>query len=261
MLDSPTRYSRRSHRRWHRHQRSLDAGSGLFDRVGRAERRQLQRLHAQSRSRCATATACRLSRRLSPRPLRHRRRISDRGAGPSCWERRSSGRPAPILSNRFARRRERRAFRFSSWVPTISTLAQTSETSVAKDSRDLRSPACFAPGHGFDPYSSEADHAIDGIRASGARLCFVALGAPRQEIFAARCLDELTGTGLLCIGAALDFIAGTQTARRPSRRRSASNGLGGCCAIHGGWARATHAAWPSSRGLSRAPFRKSSTHA
>ena len=73
----------------------------------------------------------------------------------------------------------------------------------------------YAPGRNFDPYSSEADLAIDRIRASGARLCFVAFGAPRQEIFAARCLDELAGTGMLCIGAALDFIAGTQT-RAPS---------------------------------------------
>lgn len=76
----------------------------------------------------------------------------------------------------------------------------------------------LAPGSGFDPYSSEADAAIETIRASGARLCFVALGAPRQELFAARCLDELNGTGVLCIGAALDFIAGTQT-RAPSIAR------------------------------------------
>lgn len=69
----------------------------------------------------------------------------------------------------------------------------------------------FAPGANFDPYSAEADQAIERIRASGARLCFVALGAPRQEIFAARCLDHAPGVGLLCIGAALDFIAGTQT--------------------------------------------------
>ena len=68
----------------------------------------------------------------------------------------------------------------------------------------------FSPKHNFDPYSQEADRAIDEIRASGARLCFLALGAPRQEIFAARCLDELPGVGLLCIGAALDFIAHTQ---------------------------------------------------
>jgi exopolysaccharide biosynthesis WecB/TagA/CpsF family protein len=66
------------------------------------------------------------------------------------------------------------------------------------------------PGANFDPYSAEADEAISRIRASGAKLCFVALGAPKQELFAARCLDELPGTGLICIGAALDFIAGSQ---------------------------------------------------
>ena len=67
-----------------------------------------------------------------------------------------------------------------------------------------------SPGRGFDPYSAEADDAIERVRASGARLCFLALGSPRQEIFAARCLDRIPGIGLLCIGASLDFIAGTQ---------------------------------------------------
>lgn len=75
----------------------------------------------------------------------------------------------------------------------------------------LQIVGCHAPGNNFDPYSAEADEAIARIRASGAKLCFVALGAPRQEVFAARCLDELAGTGLLCIGAALDFIANTQS--------------------------------------------------
>jgi N-acetylglucosaminyldiphosphoundecaprenol N-acetyl-beta-D-mannosaminyltransferase len=79
----------------------------------------------------------------------------------------------------------------------------------------LKIAGYYAPGTNFDPYSAEADFAIDRIRTSGARLCFLALGAPRQELFAARCLDKLNGTGLLCIGAALDFIAGTQT-RAPS---------------------------------------------
>jgi N-acetylglucosaminyldiphosphoundecaprenol N-acetyl-beta-D-mannosaminyltransferase len=74
----------------------------------------------------------------------------------------------------------------------------------------LKIAGTYAPGRNFDPYSSEADLAIERIRASGAKLCFVALGAPRQEVFAARCLDELNGTGMLCVGAALDFIAGTQ---------------------------------------------------
>jgi len=80
---------------------------------------------------------------------------------------------------------------------------------------DLSVVGKFAPGNNFDPYSKESDYAISSIRASGAKLCFVALGAPRQEVFAARCLDRLDGTGVLCIGAALDFIAGTQI-RAPS---------------------------------------------
>jgi exopolysaccharide biosynthesis WecB/TagA/CpsF family protein len=79
----------------------------------------------------------------------------------------------------------------------------------------LQIAGTFAPGRNFDPFSTEADDAINLIRGSGAKLCFVALGAPRQEVFAARCLDELDGTGMLCIGAALDFIAGTQK-RAPS---------------------------------------------
>ena len=99
---------------------------------------------------------------------------------------------------------------------TLSTTAKR----LSERFRGLDVAGYYAPGANFDPYSSQADYAIDRIRASGARLCFVALGAPRQELFAARCLDELNGTGLLCIGAALDFIAGTQT-RAPSLTRKA----------------------------------------
>ncbi|MGN6308795.1 MAG: WecB/TagA/CpsF family glycosyltransferase [Xanthobacteraceae bacterium] len=81
---------------------------------------------------------------------------------------------------------------------------------LARHYPGLRIVGSHSPGATFDPHSDEASQAIERIRASGARLCFVALGAPRQEIFAARCLDELPSTGLLCIGAALDFIANTQ---------------------------------------------------
>ncbi len=66
----------------------------------------------------------------------------------------------------------------------------------------------------FDPESVEADEAIEFIRRSRARLCFLAIGAPRQEVFALRCLDRVPGTTFICIGAGLDFIAGTQ-ARAP----------------------------------------------
>lgn len=79
----------------------------------------------------------------------------------------------------------------------------------------LKVVGSYAPEKNFDPHSAEADDAIDLLRTSGARLCFLALGAPKQEIFAARCLDEIDGVGFLCIGAGLDFIANTQ-ARAPS---------------------------------------------
>lgn len=90
-----------------------------------------------------------------------------------------------------------------------ATLAESKRRLVQKFP-GLEIAGTFSPGPNFDPYSSEADEAIERIRASRARLCFVALGAPRQEVFAARCLDLVPGIGLLCIGAALDFVAGTQ---------------------------------------------------
>jgi exopolysaccharide biosynthesis WecB/TagA/CpsF family protein len=72
-----------------------------------------------------------------------------------------------------------------------------------------------APAMGFDPEGEAAAAAGARIAASGARLCFVALGAPKQELFAARMtsLARATGqdgVGYVCIGAALDFISGRQ---------------------------------------------------
>lgn len=68
----------------------------------------------------------------------------------------------------------------------------------------------WSPATGFDPESAEADAAIDRISQSGAKLCFVALGAPKQEIFAARAVTRGCKAGFVCIGAGLDFIAGAQ---------------------------------------------------
>lgn len=68
-----------------------------------------------------------------------------------------------------------------------------------------------APGFPFDPDGAEADQVIDMIRQSGARLCLLALGAPRQERFAIRARDALQGVGFASIGAGLDFLSGHQT--------------------------------------------------
>src|SRR6195256_778703 len=53
-----------------------------------------------------------------------------------------------------------------------STLATTARR-LSERYRGLQVAGHFAPGSHFDPYSREADFAVDSIRASGAKLCFV----------------------------------------------------------------------------------------
>jgi exopolysaccharide biosynthesis WecB/TagA/CpsF family protein len=69
----------------------------------------------------------------------------------------------------------------------------------------------LSPSRTFDPEGPEADLAIDSIVRSGARLCIVALGAPKQEIFAERARAKGIACGMVCAGASLDFVAGAQT--------------------------------------------------
>ncbi len=68
-----------------------------------------------------------------------------------------------------------------------------------------------APPFGFKPRSRAADEAAARIAASGARICMVALGAPGQEIFAARAFKAFPEISYLGIGAALDFLSGRQS--------------------------------------------------
>ncbi|MGQ0672238.1 MAG: WecB/TagA/CpsF family glycosyltransferase [Hyphomicrobium sp.] len=106
----------------------------------------------------------------------------------------------------------------------------TSPEVLARAGRELAERTDFAldiagsasPGRDFDPEGPEADAALERIAASGAKLCFVALGAPKQEVFAARAVEKGVKVGFVCIGAALDFLAGAQI-RAPRMLRS--NGL------------------------------------
>lgn len=75
----------------------------------------------------------------------------------------------------------------------------------------LEVAASLAPPYGFDPDSAAADALLDEVAASGARICLLALGAPKQERLAARGLARHPAMGFLSIGAGLDFIAGHQT--------------------------------------------------
>lgn len=71
--------------------------------------------------------------------------------------------------------------------------------------------ACIAPPMGFDPQAPAADALMRDLHASGARIVFLALGAPKQEVFAARLLAAFPDMGALSIGAGLDFLSGRQT--------------------------------------------------
>lgn len=78
----------------------------------------------------------------------------------------------------------------------------------------------YAPPQGFDPKGAAADAAIEAIAASGAGLCLVMLGAPKQEIFAAQAVEKGVKCGFVCVGAAADFIVGHQV-RAPQALQSA----------------------------------------
>ena len=75
---------------------------------------------------------------------------------------------------------------------------------------DAQIVAQIAPPFGFDPNSQAAREIIRQVSQSGAKLCFLALGAPKQEVFAALGRELDPTIGFASVGAGLDFIAGHQ---------------------------------------------------
>jgi len=93
-----------------------------------------------------------------------------------------------------------------------STAEALAEAAEALKTRvpGLRVAAQIAPPMGFDPTGAEARRILLDIAASGARLTFIALGAPKQEMFAAFGREVTPHMGFASIGAGLDFLAGRQ---------------------------------------------------
>jgi exopolysaccharide biosynthesis WecB/TagA/CpsF family protein len=67
-----------------------------------------------------------------------------------------------------------------------------------------------APPYGFDPQGEAAAAILRDLAESAAGLCLIALGAPKQEIFAAFGRDRAPHLGFASIGAGLDFLSGHQ---------------------------------------------------
>jgi exopolysaccharide biosynthesis WecB/TagA/CpsF family protein len=69
----------------------------------------------------------------------------------------------------------------------------------------------IAPPYGFDPEGPAADAILSQLAAASIGLCFIALGAPKQELFSARGRSLAPDVGFASVGAGLDFLGGSQT--------------------------------------------------
>ncbi len=109
-------------------------------------------------------------------------------------------------------------FLFGSTFKSLSGASQH----LTKRYPGLEIAGIASPEQGFDPKSQSAVDYAKMIADSGAKICFVGLGAPKQELFAANVLSGTKGkVGLVCVGAGMDFLAGVQV--RAPRWAQAAN--------------------------------------
>jgi N-acetylglucosaminyldiphosphoundecaprenol N-acetyl-beta-D-mannosaminyltransferase len=66
-----------------------------------------------------------------------------------------------------------------------------------------------APPLGFETSATENEAAVSAVAAADADLVLLALGAPKQELWAHRERARLACGVVLCLGATVDFMAGT----------------------------------------------------
>jgi exopolysaccharide biosynthesis WecB/TagA/CpsF family protein len=111
---------------------------------------------------------------------------------------------APISAE--AARSGKAIYLFGSNLQVLSKASQL----LHERNEGLTIAGIFAPPKRFDPTSEDARRCILTIGEAGADLCFVALGAPKQELFADYGNSLLPNVSFVCIGAGLDFIAGEQ---------------------------------------------------
>lgn len=95
-------------------------------------------------------------------------------------------------------------------VGTTDPALAAAADAIARQAPGCRIVARIAPPMGFDADSDAARDLLHRLRDSGAGLCFLALGAPRQERLAARGRIEAPAIGFASVGAGLDFLAGNQ---------------------------------------------------
>jgi N-acetylglucosaminyldiphosphoundecaprenol N-acetyl-beta-D-mannosaminyltransferase len=66
----------------------------------------------------------------------------------------------------------------------------------------------YSPPLGFEKSATECDEILARIDAVQPEVLVLGLGAPKQELWAAKFQDRLTARVALCVGATIDFLAG-----------------------------------------------------
>ncbi len=134
---------------------------------------------------------------------------------PIVWLSRVARRPVSLVPGSdvvlpLAALAERNAISVALMGSTDEALAQAAEA-MKQAVPGLTIAARIAPPMGFDPQGDDAVVILDQLVKSGAGLVFIALGAPKQEAFAALGRKLAPRMGFASIGASLDFLAGRQT--------------------------------------------------
>jgi exopolysaccharide biosynthesis WecB/TagA/CpsF family protein len=124
--------------------------------------------------------------------LLHRARLRDRVYGPSLMMRICSA----------AERENLPIYLYGSTKETLERLATNLQSRFSALPIAGTSPSIFGT-----TTKQEQELIAESIRASGARIVFVGLGCPRQEIFAYEYRD-LLGIPVVAVGAAFDYHAG-----------------------------------------------------
>ncbi|MCE8009692.1 WecB/TagA/CpsF family glycosyltransferase [Aestuariivita sp.] len=101
---------------------------------------------------------------------------------------------------------------------TEAALADAAEA-LCRAAPGLRIVMQRSPAFGFDAQSQEATAILSDLTTRDVGLCFLALGAPRQEALAARGRVLAPSVGFASIGAGLDFLGGHQRRAPQAMRR------------------------------------------
>lgn len=108
----------------------------------------------------------------------------------------------PLLS-RAAERKHRVLFLGSTFCRMTKAAKMLSEAIG-----NLELVGCYSPSYQFMEDHAERDEVIDFINSLSPDIVIVALGAPKQEIWAHESISRLDTRAVLCLGASLDFYSG-----------------------------------------------------